>query len=322
MPLSQSSSAPPSSEHWNVMSTGAVRLSVALKTKVAEVLVVVAPSASARSIAVSGASASGASIVHWYSTGSSTVVIPSSGSVVARTSNTCWPFVRPAYSCGDVQACHGVGTGSSTGSRRHSYVEPGWSKNSKVASGLVLSSSGATVTGVDRALVLQARRLRAVVGAREEELDVGPARVRRQPQEQDRLGRGRVRDRPLVQRGNELDARKHGRVRRRDLERVRVLVAREQARVLLRGGARQLGSAVERAEERGVRVARAERERRARGLGPRRRRLRNRHVGRHVGAARPLELVRREVGRPELGDGHDLEKVLAVGQVGVGGLAG
>src|SRR5918999_5617952 len=145
MPLSQSSSAPPSSEHSNVMSTGAVRLSVALKTKVAEVLVVVAPSASARSIAVSGASASGASIVHWYSTGSSTVVIPSSGSVVARTSNTCWPFVRPAYSCGDVHGSHGVGTGSSTGSRRHSYVEPGWSKNSKVASGLVLSSSGATV---------------------------------------------------------------------------------------------------------------------------------------------------------------------------------
>src|SRR5918999_6356387 len=34
-PLSQSSSAPPSSEHWNVISAGADRLSVALKTNVA-----------------------------------------------------------------------------------------------------------------------------------------------------------------------------------------------------------------------------------------------------------------------------------------------
>src|ERR687896_1526467 len=100
-PLSQSANVAPSSEHSNVRAAGAVRLSVPLKRKVADVPAV--GFAGPSWIVVFGAVVSAASIVHVYcAAGLSIIFCPFSGRVVALTSNKCSPLAR-SYGYGDVQ---------------------------------------------------------------------------------------------------------------------------------------------------------------------------------------------------------------------------
>ena len=54
------------------------------------------------------------------------------------------PLVRFVNVTGDVHGSNGVSTGSRTGSKRHAYVDPGWSKKLSVASALVLVPPGST----------------------------------------------------------------------------------------------------------------------------------------------------------------------------------
>src|SRR5687768_11057538 len=99
-----------SRRHSNVRSAGAVRLSVPLKRNVADVLVV--GFAGPSWIVVFGAVWSAASIVHVYwAAGLSSMLCPLSGSVLARTSNTCPPLLR-SYGYGDVHGSNGTASGS------------------------------------------------------------------------------------------------------------------------------------------------------------------------------------------------------------------
>src|SRR5918992_6212462 len=145
-----------SRRHSKVRSAGAVRLSVPPKRNVADVLVV--GFAGPSWIVVCGAVVSAASIVHVYAAaGLSSMLRPSSGSVLARTSNVCSPFDR-SYGYGDVQVSNGTASGSTAfcASRRHSYVEPGWSKKDSSPVALVLSPpSGTSVpTGASFVMVV------------------------------------------------------------------------------------------------------------------------------------------------------------------------
>src|SRR5918992_3959141 len=140
-----------SRRHSNVRSAGAVRLSVPPKRNVADVLVV--GLAGPSWIVVFGAVVSAASIVHVYcAAGLSVMLCPFSGSVLALTSNTCWPFDR-SYGYGEVHGSNGSTSGS-TASRRHSYVEPGWSKKDSWPVALVLISPSGRSTPTGASLVM------------------------------------------------------------------------------------------------------------------------------------------------------------------------
>src|ERR671915_1654519 len=142
-PLWQPANGALSSEHSNVSAAGAVRLSEPLKRNVADVLVV--GFAGPSWIVVFGSVVSAASIVHAYAAaGLSSMLWPFSGSVVALTSNTCSPLDR-SYGYGDVHGMNGSTSGS-TASRRHSYVEPGWSTNESSPVALVLIAPSGTST--------------------------------------------------------------------------------------------------------------------------------------------------------------------------------
>ena len=145
-----------------------------LKRNVADVFVVglAGPSWSV----VSGAVVSAASIVHVYSAaGLSVMLCPFSGSVVALTSKTCSPLER-SYSYGDVHGSNGSTSGS-TASRRHSYVEPGWSKNDSSPVALVLISPAGTSVPTGASFVMVRQRRRDDVPGVARRLGVGEERL-------------------------------------------------------------------------------------------------------------------------------------------------